>query len=249
MQITNCAALLLAVSILLTACGGSDDSDNNTADTTAPSIFLLGNNPVDLTVGSNYIDSGATALDNIDGDISARIIADFSAVDNNVTGSYTVTYNVSDSAGNVATQVTRTVMVVAQNASNNLPSVSVSAPANGATVSATITLSADATDDVSVAGVQFQLDGINIGAEDIAAPYSISFDTTTTSNGSHNLIAIARDSANQTRSDTVNVTVSNAVPMPPACSDSLDNDSDGLTDTPVVYQQQIQMRLMCLSIV
>ena len=232
MQITNCAALLLAVSVLLTACGSSDDSDNNTADTTAPSIFLLGNNPVDLTVGSNYTDSGATALDNIDGDISAKIISDFSAVDSSVTGSYTVTYNVSDSAGNVATQVTRTIMVVAQNASNNLPSVSVNAPANGATVSAIITLSADATDDVSVAGVQFQLDGINIGAEDITAPYSISFDTTTTSNGSHNLTAIARDSANQTRSDTVNVTVSNAAPMPPACSDSLDNDSDGLTDFP-----------------
>src|SRR5207247_562908 len=77
-------------------------------------------------------------------------------------------------------------------------------------VSATITVTASASDNVGVAGVQFMLDGANLGAEDTGAPYSVSWDTTTTGNGSHTLTAIARDAAgNRTTSTAVTVTVSN----------------------------------------
>ena len=66
------------------------------------------------------------------------------------------------------------------------------------------------TDNVGVAGVQFALDGANLGAEDTTSPYSISWDTTTASNGSHSLSARARDAAgNTTTSSAVIVTVSN----------------------------------------
>ena len=93
------------------------------------------------------------------------------------------------------------------------PSVSITAPANGATVSATITVSANASDNVGVAGVQFYVDGATLGAEDTAGPYSVSWDTTSVANGSHALTAIARDAAgNRTTSAAVNVTVSNAAP-------------------------------------
>ncbi len=96
------------------------------------------------------------------------------------------------------------------------PSVSISSPASGATVSGTITVTATATDNRGVTGVQFQLDGVNGGAEDTAAPYSISWDTTTASSGSHTLTAVARDAAgNTTTSAPVTVTVSNA-PVPPS---------------------------------
>jgi chitodextrinase len=91
------------------------------------------------------------------------------------------------------------------------PTVSLSAPSNGATVSATTTVSASASDNVGVAGVQFYLDGAALGAEDTASPYSTSWDTTKSVNGSHTLTAIARDAAgNKGTSAAVTVTVSNS---------------------------------------
>jgi len=89
--------------------------------------------------------------------------------------------------------------------------VSIAAPANGATVSGTITVTATATDNVGVVGVQFKLDGANLGAEATTAPYSVSWTTTTATNGAHTLTAVARDAAgNVTTSTAVTVTVSNA---------------------------------------
>jgi len=82
-------------------------------DTTAPVIVLLGQNPLTFTEGDTYVEYGATASDDVDGDISGDIEIDDSDVDMNVAGTYTVTYDVDDVAGNSATQVTRTVVVEA----------------------------------------------------------------------------------------------------------------------------------------
>jgi hypothetical protein len=82
-----------------------------TADVTPPVISLLGSTPVSIELGSTYTDAGATALDNIDGDITGSIVPT-STVNTAAVGSYTVTYNVSDAAGNAATPVVRTVNVV-----------------------------------------------------------------------------------------------------------------------------------------
>ncbi|MFI4921529.1 MAG: Ig-like domain-containing protein, partial [Gammaproteobacteria bacterium] len=91
------------------------------------------------------------------------------------------------------------------------PTVSMTAPANGTTVSGTVTVSANASDNVGVVGVQFELDGAALGAEDTTAPYSVSWDSTTASNGSHTLTAVARDAAgNHTTATPVTVTVSNS---------------------------------------
>ena len=76
----------------------------------SPVITLLGEAEVSLELGSTYTDAGATAVDNIDGDITANIVT-INPVDVNTVGTYTVTYNVSDAAGNAATQVTRTVNI------------------------------------------------------------------------------------------------------------------------------------------
>jgi N,N-dimethylformamidase beta subunit-like, C-terminal/Concanavalin A-like lectin/glucanases superfamily/Bacterial Ig domain len=95
-------------------------------------------------------------------------------------------------------------------ADTTAPAVSITAPTNGATVNGVVTVSANASDNVGVAGVQFLLDGANLGAEDTTAPYSVSWDTTAAANGSHSLTARARDAAgNQTTSAVVNVSVSN----------------------------------------
>lgn len=98
------------------------------------------------------------------------------------------------------------------------PTVSVTAPASGATVSgAAVTVSANATDNVGVAGVQFKLDGANLGAEDTTAPYSINWNSTAASNGPHTLTAVARDAAgNITTSAGTSVTVNNVVPSAPS---------------------------------
>jgi hypothetical protein len=94
------------------------------------------------------------------------------------------------------------------------PTVSITAPANGATVAGTVTVSASASDNVGVVGVQFKLDGVNLGAEVTAAPYTLSWITTTATNGAHTLTAVARDAAgNTTPASAVSVTVDNAPPL------------------------------------
>lgn len=80
------------------------------ADTTAPVITLNGASTINLNVGDTYNELGAIANDNVDGDITSSIVITGS-VDTNTVGTYTVNYNVSDAAGNAATQVSRTVIV------------------------------------------------------------------------------------------------------------------------------------------
>ena len=90
------------------------------------------------------------------------------------------------------------------------PTVSLTAPAAGASLQGTVDVTADASDNVGVAGVQFKLDGANLGSEDTSAPYSVPWNTTTATNGAHTLTAVARDAAgNTTTATTVNVTVAN----------------------------------------
>jgi len=99
------------------------------------------------------------------------------------------------------------------------PNVSITSPTAGATVSGTVNVTANATDNIAVTGVQFKVDGANIGAQDTTAPYSVSWNTATYSNGSHSITAVARDAAGNTKTSTaVAVTVNNA--NPPACSTS-----------------------------
>ena len=83
----------------------------NVVDTTVPVITLLGDTTVTIEVGATYTDSGATAADNYDGDLTSSI-AIVNNVDTSTVGTYTVTYNVSDTTGNAAVSVTRTVNVV-----------------------------------------------------------------------------------------------------------------------------------------
>lgn len=85
---------------------------NVIVDTAAPVIALSGNSSVNIYENSSYTDLGATATDNVDGNLTSSIIAS-STVNAATVGTYAVTYNVTDSAGNPATQVTRTVKVLA----------------------------------------------------------------------------------------------------------------------------------------
>jgi lysophospholipase L1-like esterase len=71
-------------------------------DTEPPVITLLGDNPMNLTVGDTFTDPGTTAVDNVDGDLTESIVVGGDTVDTNTAGTYVITYNVSDAAGNAA---------------------------------------------------------------------------------------------------------------------------------------------------
>jgi len=94
------------------------------------------------------------------------------------------------------------------------PTVSLTSPTNGATVSGTISVTATASDNVGVVGVQFKLDGVNLGAEDATSPYSVTWDTTTATSASPVLTVTARDAAgNSATSAAITVTVDNVPPQ------------------------------------
>ena len=89
----------------------NDGSGNlGLGDGVPPVLTLLGEATVNVPSGSTYTDAGASATDNIDGDLTASIVAT-STVNTAVVGTYTVTYNVTDFAGNSAAPITRTVQV------------------------------------------------------------------------------------------------------------------------------------------
>ncbi len=94
---------------------------------------------------------------------------------------------------------------------NPAPSVTVTAPTQNAVVSgASVTLAANATDNTGVSGVQFKLDGVNVGAEDTTAPYEVTWDSTTAAEGQRQITAVARDIDDQTTTSAqVTVTVDN----------------------------------------
>ena len=76
-----------------------------------PASSTNGSATVSLTVGDNFTDEGATASDPEDGDLTADIVVGGDTVNTSVAGTYVITYNVTDSDGNAAAQVTRTVTV------------------------------------------------------------------------------------------------------------------------------------------
>ena len=123
-------------------------------------------------------------------------------------GGHTLTAVARDAAGNSTTSAA--VAVTVNNADSTPPTVSLTAPANGSTVSGTTTVSANASDNVGVAGVQFKLDGVNLGSELTNPPYSLSWDATLATNTSHNLTATARDAAGKIAVASVTVTVNNS---------------------------------------
>ncbi len=130
---------------------------------------------------------------------------------NATNGSHSITAIARDAAGNRATSASVTVTVMND---TSPPSVSISSPVAGATVSGTVMVMASATDNVGVAGVQFKLDGANLGAEVTAAPFQVAWDSSTAQNASHSLSAVARDAAgNTSTAAAVSVTVDNLSPV------------------------------------
>jgi len=93
------------------------------------------------------------------------------------------------------------------------PTISITAPVNGATVVGTTNITVNANDNVGVAQVQYLLDGSNLGTPVVSAPFTLQWNSATTTLGPHTLAGIARDfSNNATTSTTINITVANPTP-------------------------------------
>src|SRR5205809_457477 len=164
-------------------------------DTTPPSV------PTGLTasaVSSSQINLSWTAsFDNV-GVSGYRVYRGGTQIATTTTTSYTNTglspsttysYTVAavDAAGNLSAQSSAASATTPAAPDTTPPSVSITSPANGVPVQGMVMVTASAADNVGVVGVQFQLDGVNVGAEDTTAPYSVFFDTTTTNDGSHTI--------------------------------------------------------------
>jgi hypothetical protein len=187
-------------------------------DTTPPTVAITSpTSSSTYTTGSSPLTLGGTAADNVG--VTQVTWA------NSRGGSGTASGTTSWTAGGIVLQLgTNVLTVTARDAAGNTatasvtvtlsnttpPTVAITAPTAGATVAGVVTVSASASDSVGVVGVQFRLDGTNLGAEVTSPPYSVSWDTTTAANGTHTLTAVARDAAGNTATSApVNVNVSN----------------------------------------
>jgi chitinase len=206
---------------------GSDMTFATAGDTTPPTVSitspaasatLSGTVNVDVTASDNVgVQSVQLKIDNADFGAPATVAPYVIAVNTGSlsNGNHILAAVASDAAGNFATSA-QVPVKVSNTTDTTPPTVSISSPANGATVSGTTSVTANASDNVGVASVQFLLDGANFGSLDTAAPYSVSWNTTTSSNGSHTVRAIAKDAAgNSATSVAVTVTVSNTTDTTP----------------------------------
>ncbi len=120
-------------------------------------------------------------------------------------GGYTVSATATDDSGQTSSDAVNVTV------DNNGPTVTVTAPLDGATVSGTVTATADAADDVGVAGVEFFAGGVSVGMDvDGADGWSVPWDTTSSADGSVALSATATDTFGRTASDAISVTVDNS---------------------------------------
>src|SRR5438094_8821480 len=116
--------------------------------------------------------------------------------------------------------------------------VTITSPADGSPVSGTVpvTASVSAIGGLTVRGVQLKLDGTNLGAEDTTAPYSVPWDTTTASNGSHTLTAVARDSLGVLwTSDPVTVRVFNDATQTSVTINQAAGQADPTSSSPINF--------------
>ncbi len=120
-------------------------------------------------------------------------------------------HTVVATATNTADHTASDIVTVTVDNTDNPPSVQITSPANGATVSGTVITTADATDDRGVGQVEFFVGGASIGTDgDGSNGWSVAWDTSTATDGGYTVTATATDSASQTASDSVSVTVNNS---------------------------------------
>ena len=111
-------------------------------------------------------------------------------------GAHSLTARATDNLGLATTSAAVTVTVGLPTSDTTPPTATLTSPANfAAGLTGTINLAANASDNVGVVGVEFQVDGVQVGATDTTAPYAVSLDTSGYPKGQHVVRARARDAA------------------------------------------------------
>lgn len=197
-------------------CVPAVDATSPTTSITAPAANAKLKGTVNVTANASddsgtvskvelYIDGGTTPVAT-DTSSPFSLSWNTTSVSN---GNHTLTVKAYDPSGNIGTSTAVTV-----NVDNAAPTVSLTAPTNGATVQGTVNMTATASDNVGVTSVDFY-NGLILLNSDTSSPYSYSWDSTTVANGSYTLGASARDAAGNVTNTSVSVTVNNPTTPPP----------------------------------
>lgn len=156
---TPASGSTFAIGTTAVTCSATDAAGNSASvtfnvtiqDTTAPVITLSGSTPVTVEGASTYTDAGATAADAVDGNLTSNIVT-LNPVNTAVVNTYSVTYTVSDTRGNAATQVARAVNVIDTTAPTITAPANQTFEATGALTTPTF-VPATATDAISTTTV------------------------------------------------------------------------------------------------
>jgi len=222
------ARRVLVAALLTGAAGlGLDSGPAAAADNRAPKVDVTA--PTAGATVSGTVRLAATASDRsgvaqvewyVDG---ARVASDSAAPweaswssTSVANGQHTIVAKARDGAGNWGASSAVSVQVAngATPSDTTPPTVWVTSPAAGATVSGTVTLAADASDAVGVTQAKWYVDGVEV-AWDGAAPWQASWSSTTVASGLHTIFAKAADAAgNWGTSPTISVTVATVTPTP-----------------------------------
>lgn len=200
---------LSALCTMIAACGGNDEPANNPPPNAAPTVTLTAPaNNASATVGTP-ITVSADAADS-DGTVArVEFFDDASKIGEDTTapystswtpgsaGAHSLTARASDNLGAATTSAAVAVTINPQGSDSQPPTVTIAEPASleADLTGAALDFTANASDNVGVASVEFQLDAMPIGAADTSAPYGVTIDTTQHASGQHVLRARARDAA------------------------------------------------------
>ncbi len=219
------------------------------ADTTAPTVAVTA--PVSGATVSGLVPLTANAADNMSGIARVEFRVDGVLVGTDTTAPYTGLWDATLAApGSHTVQakafdgvgLSSTASIAVSIASppppppvdSTVPVVTITSPASGATVAGNVTISANATDDMSgIARVDFKVDGVLVGS-DTTAPYSGVWNATSAAPGSHTIQVVAVDGAGLTANTSIPVSIATPPPPPVSTKSDVEITVNSVTGTPVV---------------
>jgi len=164
-----------------------------------------------VTVGEGVLGSPSTGVRSYD--IGKTASYSYSLMDGYSDLEVRLDGNIVSNSGTITMHSDHTLTSSTSTSGDSGPSVSITSPSNGSTVDSTVSINVNASSDSGINYVECRIDGGSIGT-DSTQPYSISWDTTGYSEGSHNIKVLAYDNSSKSASKTISVTVDNYTQNP-----------------------------------